>query len=814
MSYIAQAVEFRDVRLKGGEKSLYKQINKDVGIKFPIQVDLALPAHKVSLLLQAELGGVECPVGEQFVKYKTQFQQDKAMVFQHVNRLIRCVIDCQLIRGDSGSTRHALELARSFAARVWDNSPLQLKQLDQIGNVAIRKLANAGINSIELLENTEANRIEAVVGRGPPFGMKLLSNLAKFPKLRVLVNMAGREMKTQGCIKIGLKAEIGFLHESIPTFFRKRPIFVCFLAETSDGQIIDFRRIPASKLRNGHEIFLSAELSKPSQYVSCHVMCDEIAGTCKSAELRPHFSASLFPTSMEQKDKQQDFESPDKGLGSIQLRDACGKRKRSEEFGDGGLDDVDLLAAESVETMDIDAFENELACLPSKTDQPISNKSAKSKKQRVDGDDEEPVQLEDGKWACNHRCKDKTKCKHMCCRSGLDKPPRQPRKSSSGKAEGRLSISSMLDVVKKKSPEGLGDSEMSLLDREAQKQGHSLPNTQEARSLTRLHETTTPILPNYAVTLAGVKSHIENLGPQQASAAAGASSKRNYGYQSDEDGIDLDWADDINIRDIGDSANPKPSDEGEFQNVEAIGAKDITSSHNTLLDVDDCQFDFDDNDSSILEASLVGLEDSMLLNKDSARCQNAAVGFLSNASLPSGTVRPWSSSRADQSPAGNLGDCDAAVYDFDHVQADATNGLSRCSPKTDADEHAQEPSNRNEPTSSPSKRMLYTSPERGQSAQFGAVSAEDLWQQRHEARMVAQAASMRAPLEGVFEIRPVDPVLGKTEPRSEHEPKGSEKNADCTQRRGEEEERIEQELWKDGIDQSFYDEFKDVVDFV
>lgn len=88
--------------------------------------------------------------------------------------------------------RHALELARSFGARVWDNSPLQMKQIEQIGVVAVRKLANAGINTIEMLEATEAHRIDMVLSKNPPFGIKLLARLNDFPKLRVSVKMTGK----------------------------------------------------------------------------------------------------------------------------------------------------------------------------------------------------------------------------------------------------------------------------------------------------------------------------------------------------------------------------------------------------------------------------------------------------------------------------------------------------------------------------------------------------------------------------------------------------------------------------------------------
>lgn len=180
------------MRFKSGEKSLYKEINRDISIKFPIKVDLALPAHKISLLMQAELGGVEFPNNDQFAKHKMQFSQDKAIIFQQVNRLIRCIIDCQIHLGDSIGVRHALELARSFGSRAWDNSPLQMKQIDQIGPMAVRKLANAGINSVEALEATEQHRIEMLLGKNPPFGAKLLGRLSGFPKPRVTVKMIGK----------------------------------------------------------------------------------------------------------------------------------------------------------------------------------------------------------------------------------------------------------------------------------------------------------------------------------------------------------------------------------------------------------------------------------------------------------------------------------------------------------------------------------------------------------------------------------------------------------------------------------------------
>ena len=33
------------------------------------------------------------------------------------------------------------------------------------------------------------------------------------------------------------------MNEKVPSYFQRHPLYVCFLAETSDGHMIDFRRI-------------------------------------------------------------------------------------------------------------------------------------------------------------------------------------------------------------------------------------------------------------------------------------------------------------------------------------------------------------------------------------------------------------------------------------------------------------------------------------------------------------------------------------------------------------------------------------------
>lgn len=429
LSALSQAEEYHDIRLKAGEKALYKEINKANGIKFPIKVDLALHAHKRSLLIQAELGGVEFPAEEQYAKHRRQHNQDTTLVFSHVNRLIRCVVDCQIHLQDAVGARHALELARSFSARVWDNSPLQMKQLPQIGLAAIRKLAMGGVNSIEALETTEPHRIETLMSKNPPFGQKLLGGLKDFPKLRVSIKLMGKEIKPRQSVKINIKVECGFLNDRAPTVFHRRQIYVCLLVERSDGLLVDFRRMSAKKLANGQDMLMSAPLTHHDQYITSHVMCDEIAGTVRCAELKHNILASVFPPQITENQRSRplgESDNPNHGRPLGGQRSVMQQPSRHDEFSDGDFDDEDFIAladangvgsTKPAKSMTIPSIRNAL---------PVESVQANRTEASWN-----PTQLHNGKWACNHKCKDKSTCKHLCCRDGVDKAPKPPKASTS-----------------------------------------------------------------------------------------------------------------------------------------------------------------------------------------------------------------------------------------------------------------------------------------------------------------------------------------------------------------------------------------------
>jgi ATP-dependent DNA helicase HFM1/MER3 len=143
----------------------------------------------VSLIVQSILGNAEISWDGESSKHRSQYFQEVAKIFRSINILIRCIIDCQIVLGDSVTIQNAMMLERSLGSKAWDDSPMQMIQIPEIGNVAVRKLVNAGIRSIEDLEATDARRIETVVGKNPPFGLRILDALKAYPKLRVSLHV-------------------------------------------------------------------------------------------------------------------------------------------------------------------------------------------------------------------------------------------------------------------------------------------------------------------------------------------------------------------------------------------------------------------------------------------------------------------------------------------------------------------------------------------------------------------------------------------------------------------------------------------------
>ena len=161
-------------------------------------------------------------------------------------------------------------------------------------------------------------------------------------------------------------------------------------------------------------------------------MLTRTAGTMRSAILQPDVPPHVFPTSKATQHSDVPPGKPTSKRTSSKLKPGPKRRAPEtgfDEFDDAGIDDADLALAENSGFENIDDFD----------DEPRPYASTSTKKQRIYDTHDNGItthelrQLANGKWACNHNCKDKTSCKHLCCREGLDKKPKPPKAKTNKK---------------------------------------------------------------------------------------------------------------------------------------------------------------------------------------------------------------------------------------------------------------------------------------------------------------------------------------------------------------------------------------------
>lgn len=332
-----------------------------------------------------------------------------------------------------------------------------MAQIAGIGPVAVRKLVRAGISTIHGFLDLESYQIETLLSRNPPFGTEILKAGEAIPRLRLSLESTGQPLKAIAGINIAVKSQIGCLNQQVPQSFQRRPIFVIFMAERSDGVLLDFRRIAIVKLGKGSTFTFSATMTLYDQYITCYLMCDAIAGTLEQAELRPRIPRAYFQSKSPQAPPfpshgltgpesayAQDL-TTSRSLDAVdesqmrQTRVDCAVAEDLDAFEDYAHEFLDAkkLNRRQQAFVDIDELDHyegptNIEKGPSAIDRSlqISRKRMTRDRDYSSGEDEETV-LRNGKYLCKHKCKDKKTCKHLCCHEGLDNPPKKPKKTRS-----------------------------------------------------------------------------------------------------------------------------------------------------------------------------------------------------------------------------------------------------------------------------------------------------------------------------------------------------------------------------------------------
>ncbi|KAF7322399.1 DEAD/DEAH-box DNA helicase [Mycena chlorophos] len=391
--------------------TVFNKLRRHNDMRFEVK-KVEKTSDKTFLLIQAVLSGISLNSPE----YKcndSQLTLEAYSVFKHVARIARVIVEVAIVKKRGAQLKHGLELLRCLTVKAWEDRPVVLKQIESIGEKSIKVLAENGITSLALLAKQEPYKIETLLNRRTPFGLEVLASVHELPTYSL--SLTEVEVHSNGGkdpVEIDLSITCGLVDPPSGSGAGKakkqkglRMQMTAILTLTSDLEFLDFRRIPTKALKETKTFEITAELTKPSQSVVVLITSETIAGVSISQTYKPNIPYKEYPT--------RDTRPPT----ALDL-DLAGLED-DPDFWNVAIDEMGNF--EETTTKDLVVRDLTQAKKKTAADTPVPHNN-EPPRPKV------PEKLPNGNYQCNHNCKDKTKCRHMCCRDGLPEPPRAPKK--------------------------------------------------------------------------------------------------------------------------------------------------------------------------------------------------------------------------------------------------------------------------------------------------------------------------------------------------------------------------------------------------
>ncbi|KAF4576318.1 Sec63 [Pleurotus pulmonarius] len=427
---LSAAEEFSDIKIRGTEKTPLNKLRTHNDIRFSIK-RIEKPADKVFLLLQAILGGISLSSPE-YKSADSQPNLEALGIFRHISRIARALVEVAIVKKLGSQVKCGLEVLRCLTAKAWEDRPVVLRQIEQIGEKSLKVLAEHGVASIDSLRAQDTLRIETLLNRRPPFGLDLMNSLKSFPQY--FIKLKETDTTTYGgqsqvekvsmLIECGLKAE--WVKPKSGRHKANGASMTSILTVTSDLEFIDYRRIPTGLLHESKTFDVTAQLDKPSQSIVVYIASESLAGVGVVESYKPNIPVQEFPTV-----NTRPLTAVEQDL--IGLDDV-------PDFWDMAIDDDEKEDLKPVTVKDLTSNRTSEGQQPNPSHRKIP--------------DTPPKKLPNGK--CNHTCKDKSKCRHLCCREGMDDPPnlkkrkapeQSPKKAPSSTSKKNSGASAFSKVV-------------------------------------------------------------------------------------------------------------------------------------------------------------------------------------------------------------------------------------------------------------------------------------------------------------------------------------------------------------------------------
>ncbi|KAF9469215.1 hypothetical protein BDZ94DRAFT_1181827, partial [Collybia nuda] len=423
LEMISASEELSETKMRVSEKSGLNKLRKHNDIRFEIK-KVEKTSDKVFLLIQAVLSGISLNNPE-YRSADSQPHLEAFGIFRHVSRIARAVVEVGVVKKLGGQVKYGLELVRCLTAKAWEDRPIVLRQIEQIGEKSLKVLAEYGITSLKGLGEQDSLKIETILNRRSPFGLEVLKSVQELPQYYLHINevsVTAGGGNSPVTIELSIKCGLFNVQTNPPPKSKKakgRGIdMTAVLTMTSELELIDFRRIPTKALTEQKSFEITAELIKPSQSIIVLITSETIAGVKVDQVYKPTVLPKEYPT--------MDTRPP-----------------TTTEIDIAGLeDDPDFW------NMDETSNEERVTAVRDLTKSPTYSQpcpeSRHSVSQSLDYSIPVSKKLPNGKFMCNHTCKNKTKCRHLCCRDGLSEAP--PGRGATKKLRVDQSAPAMVDT--------------------------------------------------------------------------------------------------------------------------------------------------------------------------------------------------------------------------------------------------------------------------------------------------------------------------------------------------------------------------------
>jgi ATP-dependent DNA helicase HFM1/MER3 len=385
---VSKSNEFSNLRLKTTQKKLYKEINENPLIFHKLDnKKLENFGDKVALLIQFELGGIEYPLFQGSKKLHYEFLSEKTMVFKNIPRILKAVIEIFSFKKDAVSLSAVLKLNRCIFAKSWENSSLVLRQFEGIGLSYAKKLMIKGINSIEKAKSLPREKLEYYIGSKPGACQKIIKSIINMPELNLKIEDI--VCKSNGFVQFNVIVDLINEIGKVNYVWNGSFVYINVLTDFS-GDILDFRRLPLKKLHGGKHFKLKTQLRYKTDYIKISLNCDQIAGIGKQIQLDLSNATTFLPRK---------------------------NKKITQEI------------IERSSSFEFDAADDEILNIMLDKDEEVE----KTKKKDVDTKFDTNIHMisENSDLSgsfdisfrtCLHKCNEKLKCRHVCCKEGIPKP--------------------------------------------------------------------------------------------------------------------------------------------------------------------------------------------------------------------------------------------------------------------------------------------------------------------------------------------------------------------------------------------------------